>query len=110
MLLRWLMISVYFLGTLVVRTRGMGSHQCEDDASNPHGGRRQRERRHAESPRSWATPRAPMRRSLGSDPRLAVLSGVIVSVITLLAIARWTTGFGRVRGAAMPWVERPLLP
>ncbi|PRW50944.1 Transmembrane protein [Chlorella sorokiniana] len=92
MLLRWLLISLYALGMLVVRTRGVCDQQCEDEAS-PRSGRRQRDRAPAGSPRT--TRREPLRRSLGSDPRLAMLSGVIVSVITLLATARWTPGFGR---------------
>lgn len=100
MLLRWLLIACYALGMLVVRTRGLCGRPCADEETSPRGRRRQRDRAQADSPHTLARSRPPLRRPLGSDPRLAMLSGIIVSVITLLATARWTPGFGRVRGSA----------
>lgn len=98
MLLRWLLIGLYALAMLVVRTRGMCCRPCKDgEASSPRSQRRQRDRPSASSPRMAAASHPRMQRPLGSDPRQMVLAGIIVTVIQLLAIMRWTPGLGRVR-------------
>ena len=101
MLLRWLLIALFALGTLVARTRGVCDQQCEAAGGSPRGGRPQRSRSRSPSPRRGGARQQPPR-PLGSDPRLTMLAGVIASMITAAATLRWTPALARVRsqGAA----------